>query len=846
MKNRRIVFTKFVVILTILALLFTACGPKKQDPTNPGNTTASSTDPTGTNPSSTNESTNPIQPSTLDNCKAALKEYQSENTNTDGFVVYSDGNFFAVIGGQLYSAQNILPYSYPDAGASILPAVADFRGIPYITDGQTAKACNYSLDATADGKTYHISFYMEGSVQAPQFISLYSKNNVQIAKGVIGQVTFSQPTENPIKNVIFMIADGGGYDNFTLADKVKKETLNRGLDRLAGAKTQLTNNLLSGLGKSQVDGLYLNEFLVGSANTLLLLPHDDDDGGTTYITDSSAAGTALSTGYKTTYCYAGIDSDRNPRASLPELARLNGMSTGLVTTKSYVDATPLAFFTSHSIHRYEYQDNSLQALLSGIDVMIAEGTEFGDLCDGDPSSHPDISAYSMGYTVARSKTELLNKANDASTKKLWAPILGVSDSSKKLKTENRDLAADHISYDVDAATSAEQPSLLDMTKAALQVLGNNINNPEGFFLMIEGGALDNAAESGYIRPTIGEYLAFDEAFGYCVNWASQRNDTIVIAVPDHDSGGFYGIEVCEDELIDGLITGKIGDTQFHSLLHYEDIKKALNEIGADTDGMGIHGGHTDMAVPICLYAPEGIKETLLKNMTLPTATGNVRTGNSEYYVKNEGDSPTWYSSSAVNPDYLIDNTKIAPAIAKTLGLGSLDLATNMLYQPVGSLNEDEEFTGTYGGSIVYDEDTYYSTRYDMSCKITYSSKDKALQADKNSLVYTYNGTQHNNIKIANQPLKSLYIQQEQEIPEYGTFFVPYDTFLKANFGWSVTISCDGYGFDPVLIGRGNADIILPDTIDGKQIIYTDGVKFYKPGDTISYTGSNVVLDAYIK
>jgi alkaline phosphatase len=159
-----------------------------------------------------------------------------------------------------------------------------------------------------------------------------------------------------------MIADGGGYDNFTLADKVKTEMVNKGVTKLPGAKTEITTDLLADAGKAETKGLYLNSLLVGSANTLLKVPNGDADKQKSYVTDSAAAGTALSSGYKTAYSYLGITAEGAPRASLAELARMKGMSTGVVTNKSYVDATPLAFFTTHAIHRTDNINNSIQAV----------------------------------------------------------------------------------------------------------------------------------------------------------------------------------------------------------------------------------------------------------------------------------------------------------------------------------------------------------------------------------------------------------------------------------------------------------------------------------------------------
>lgn len=572
-----------------------------------------------------------------------------------------------------------------------------------------------------------------------------------------------------VKNIIFMIADGGGYDNFTLANKVKEEMVNRGVAKLPGAKTTVTTNLLADMGKDETKGLYLNSLLVGSANTLLQVPNGDADTQKSYVTDSAAAGTALSSGYKTAYSYLGITADGAPRASLSELARMNGMSTGVVTTKSYMDATPLAFFSAHAIHRKDNINNSLQALLSGVDVLIGEGTEYGDIWGVDESTHPDISASKLGYTVAKTKTEMLTKA--ATATKLWASVSGVDNSMKELKDEPCDYTTDHISYDIDAADSAEQPSLLEMTQAALQVF-ENIDNPEGFFLMIEGGALDNAAEGGHLSAAVGEYLAFDEAFGYCVNWAAKRGDTIVIAVPDHDSGGFSGIEACEKALIDGIITGKIGDEELYSLLGFKGFKAALSDAGANTQDMAIVSGHTDMAVPISLYAPDSVVRTLLTNMGLPTVSGSVRNGSKEYYVPNESSDLTKYVSSALNVDYVIDNTQIAPAIAKTAELGSLEEATQTLFQKIAS-------TGEESGTLTFPEPAPYNA-YGEYYPVNYTTADKSLSVSRNATSYMLNGQQQDIPKIGNQQPKAIFVVPDRDTQNEGVFYVPKSVYDAVN------------------------------------------------------------------
>ena len=795
--------------------------------------------------------------------ESAYQAYCSEMSakdssfRTDGVVVYDDGDYYAAINGKLYPAdtftaeeaaiygktagdQKVIarPEGDPifNSGSSVSTEIADFSGLPYVEftlEGQpAAKICNYYLEVTVESITYTVSFYVSDN---GEFFNRYTKGDVQITKGWVQQKASS--TQNKVvKNVIFMIADGGGYDHFTLADKVKQKMLSQGINKLTGAKTEITTNLLAGLGKDKVNGLYLNELLVGSANSLLTIPHGAADNYKSYITDSAAAGTALSTGYKTVYTYVGLDADKSPRASLSELARLNGMATGLVTTKSYMDATPQTFFTSHSIYRFEYQDNSQQSLLSGIDVVIGEGTEYGDLYKTTNSSHPDLYVSTAGYTVARSKTELLAKAADSATKKLWAPILGAG------KTAENDQASSRLTYDVDADESAEHPSLLEMTQAALQVLSANIDDPDGFFLMVEGGALDNAAETGCLRGSVGEYLAFDEAFGYCVNWAAQRGDTIVIAVPDHDSGGFYGIEECEDALIDAIISGVIGSDPVKSNTTFANIKKLLNKVGLNTKDMTLHGNHTDMAVPISLYAPESVRKTLLANMGLPLTEGNIRTGNSEYYVPNASGSLTWYSSSALDNSYTIDNTKIAPAITETLRLGSLDDATAILFTPVGHA-QSTNLNSIYGGSISYSE-TSFENSYTLYNRCVY--QNEGLVVARNSSTYTLNGVEKKIEKIGNAVPQVLFVLNSRGMGFNGTLYVPYTILADAGLMWSITISCDDWGIDKVLYGTKDTSLTLPAAPEGKQILYTDGTNMYRPGDTLKFNGSNLTLRAFIK
>ena len=84
-----------------------------------------------------------------------------------------------------------------------------------------------------------------------------------------------------------------------------------------------------------------------------------------------------------------------------------------------------------------------------------------------------------------------------------------------------------------------EPRLPEMTAAALRVLGKN---RKGFFLMVEGSQVDWGNHANNLQYQIGETLAFDEAVKTVLDWintdAERREHTLLIVVPDHETGGF--------------------------------------------------------------------------------------------------------------------------------------------------------------------------------------------------------------------------------------------------------------------------------------------------------------------
>jgi alkaline phosphatase len=91
-----------------------------------------------------------------------------------------------------------------------------------------------------------------------------------------------------------------------------------------------------------------------------------------YITDSGASGTAMATGYKTKNGVIGLDTQGNRVKSILEIAKDNGLSTGLVTTSAITDVTP-ASFVAHESNRERYEYIARDLVESGINVFIGGG-----------------------------------------------------------------------------------------------------------------------------------------------------------------------------------------------------------------------------------------------------------------------------------------------------------------------------------------------------------------------------------------------------------------------------------------------------------------------------------------
>jgi alkaline phosphatase len=88
---------------------------------------------------------------------------------------------------------------------------------------------------------------------------------------------------------------------------------------------------------------------------------------------------------------------------------------------------------------------------------------------------------------------------------------------------------DHMEFETERSISQKEPSIKEMTKKAIELLSTN---PNGYFLLVEGGKIDHGHHAANARRALDDFVAFDEAIGLAKQLVSLE-DTLVIVTADH-------------------------------------------------------------------------------------------------------------------------------------------------------------------------------------------------------------------------------------------------------------------------------------------------------------------------
>lgn len=171
---------------------------------------------------------------------------------------------------------------------------------------------------------------------------------------------------------------------------------------MAGTPKYIFYYIGDGMGMGQVMAAEAyNRTVLGNDDHLLMMQFPVASTLTTYsasspVTDSAAAGTALSTGYKTNNGMLGMTPDSAEVVSVAKTLFDDGFGVGLVTSVAPDDATPGAFYT-HVPKRSMYYEIGKDAAACGYDFIA--GSNLRGIKDkkGNPT---DLMKYFVENNVA--------------------------------------------------------------------------------------------------------------------------------------------------------------------------------------------------------------------------------------------------------------------------------------------------------------------------------------------------------------------------------------------------------------------------------------------------------------
>jgi alkaline phosphatase len=339
------------------------------------------------------------------------------------------------------------------------------------------------------------------------------------------------------KNVIVMISDGCGYYHVDAASLYQYGQTGTQPYEDFPVVCAMSTYMIAGSYEPNLAWEYFNYVKQG-------------------YTDSAAAATAMSTGVKTYSSAIGVDLDKNPLVHILERCEQLGMATGVVTTVPISHATP-AGFVAHNVSRNNYEQIAQEMIYrSGCEVIMGCGHPWYD-DDGQLRAAPETFKYVGGettwneliagaaggdadgdgiddpWTFIQSLQQFQDLESGATPKR----VIGVAQVYQTLQQRR---SGDPFAKAYDVALIKTVPTLKEITRAALNVLDDD---PDGLFLMIEGGAVDWASHDNQSGRLIEEQIDFNLAVEAVIDWVHKNSnwgESLLIMTADHECGYLTG------------------------------------------------------------------------------------------------------------------------------------------------------------------------------------------------------------------------------------------------------------------------------------------------------------------
>lgn len=251
-----------------------------------------------------------------------------------------------------------------------------------------------------------------------------------------------------------------------------------------------------------------------------------------YITCSAAAATALATGNKTNVGIISETADGQKLRTIAEMASDKGMKVGIVSSVSIDHATPAGFY-AHTSSRNNYKEIGDQLLDTGFDYFAGGSVRWNSRARAEDTDN--ATAYATYRAAAEQKgfKYVATKDEFDALESGSGPVIATLNMLAE-KQYTGDGSA--MPFTIDLAQEAEDDriSLAQFTAKGAELL----ENPNGFFMMVEGGKIDWACHANDAATTAYEVVAFDEAIGVALDFAARYpEETLIVITGDHDCGG---------------------------------------------------------------------------------------------------------------------------------------------------------------------------------------------------------------------------------------------------------------------------------------------------------------------
>ncbi|WP_336488450.1 alkaline phosphatase [Methylobacterium nigriterrae] len=389
----------------------------------------------------------------------------------------------------------------------------------------------------------------------------------------------------PIKNIVIMIADGAGFNTLE-ATRLYLKGLADGDARAGAAGTVLIADGPTFAATAQSvypldtrttpvpgeTGLAQNPAVVYDpvrnydfARVSGLDPNGQPRAFAGYewnrntYPDSGNTASSIATGDKTYNNAIDVDGNGAELYSIAELAKQQGKATGVVTTVQFSDATPSATGGAHNISRANANQIALEMFGSGtLDVIAGTGNpDYDD--NGRLRTAPDYQW--IGADLWNSLKADTYRSQDGASWDLLQDRAAIqaagtgTPTAERLAMISKAFTSNNFNRSGAAAPNATEipfsvprlESSATLSELSLAALNKLNADPDGLYLMIEGGAVDRAMHANNRGRMIEEYIDFNNAVKTVVDFINAPTsratfeDTLLIVTADHDHL-FFGPE----------------------------------------------------------------------------------------------------------------------------------------------------------------------------------------------------------------------------------------------------------------------------------------------------------------